>query len=338
MKAVVLQKQGSLALQEVARPIPPAGWALIAVKACAVCATDLELIYGNIVHPDYPLIPGHEWSGVVVETGSPAHHAWIGKRVVGSNDVGCGECAACTSGHIRYCSQFQEIGFLRDGGYGEYLIVPVKNLYALPDDISFVQGALVEPLAVGVGCVEKAGIHLGDTVTVIGMGSIGLNIMAAAKAAGASRIIAAAHSDSRHSFARQAGADFVVTTKTQSLVEAVKAHHPGGSHIVFDATGNQACIQDSFRAARPGGTVVLAGYGGGKPMEMVMDDIHLNNLKVVGAGKNWGHMGACISLLNAGLTTEYMATNLLPLSDYAQALELAKHRPHGFVKAVFQFV
>ncbi|MFV0412620.1 MAG: zinc-binding dehydrogenase [Oscillospiraceae bacterium] len=337
MKAVVLTQRGHLSYLEVPTPKPPLGWALVQVKACAVCATDLELIYSDIVQPDYPLIPGHEWAGVVSAVGSERHSAWVGKRVVGSNDVGCDECEECLSGRTRYCSSFKEIGFLLNGGYAEYMLVPCKNLYELPGGISFIQGALLEPLAVGVGCVEKGGIHLGDTVTVIGMGSIGLNIIAAAKAAGAVKIVAAASSDTRWEYAQKAGADLLVTTTTQNLVAEVRRHHPGGSHVVLDATGNQACIQNAFNATRLGGTVVLAGYGGGKSMALVLDDVHINNLQVMGAGKNWGHVRASLELLESGLTTDYMATDILALPQYQQALEAAEKRPKGFVKSVFVF-
>lgn len=337
MKAVVMAQRGKLVYTDVPLPALKEGWALVEVKASAVCATDLELIYSDIVTPSFPHIPGHEWSGCVVKVASEKDNHWLGKRVVGSNDVACMECDACLSGNIRYCEFFQEIGFMLPGAYAEYLALPAKNLVELPSTLSFLQGALIEPLAVGVGCVTKGGVTLGNTVTVMGMGSIGLNVISAAKATGAHHIIAAASTLGRAGFAQKAGASILVETQKEDLISAVQSYHPKGSDIVIDTTGNADCIRQAVRLARLGGTIVLAGYGGGKSIDFPIDEVHLKNLTVRGAGKNWGYLQKCLAILQDGLSTEAMATHLFPLADYQQALALAKTRPEGFVKSVFVF-
>ena len=123
MKAVVLEKPGTMVLKEMPVPQTPRGFVRVKVKAAAICATDLEVLDGNIA-AKYPLIPGHEWSGIVEELGEGVDGKWLGQRVTGSNDVVCLTCPACRSGEWRYCKSFKEIGFKMDGAYAEYVVVP----------------------------------------------------------------------------------------------------------------------------------------------------------------------------------------------------------------------
>lgn len=335
MKAIVIREPGCVALEEKAIPEPQPGFVRVRVKAAAICATDLEVIDGNIP-ANYPITPGHEWSGIVDAAGSREDESWIGKRVVGSNDVVCLKCDACRSGNWRYCSEFEEIGFRRDGAYAEYVIVPAYGLCELPEQVSFVHGALCEPLGVALGTLEKAGARLGDTLTIIGAGSIGLCILAAAKAMGMREIVVAASTRRRLAIAEQMGAAYTVATAEQDLLEEMKKLRPAGTDVVIDATGIESCIQQSLKLARKGGTVALAGYGRGKVMHIRMDDIHINNLRLIGAGNNWNQHGKAVAMMAGGLVDiEHFATDQIRLEEFAHGLELARKRPEGFLKAVF---
>lgn len=316
-------------------PVPAPGFARIRVQAAAVCATDLEVIDGRIP-ANYPLIPGHEWSGIVDEVGSPEDREWVGRAVIGSNDVVCLKCEACRSGNWRYCKSFEETGFRRNGAYAEYLTVPVYGLCEKPDHVPFELAALNEPLGVALGTLEKAGAAFGNTLVIFGAGSIGLCILAAAKAMGLQKIVVVASSDKRLGIARQMGAYATVATDTQDLASELAALHPGGSDIVIDATGIESCIQASLKLARKGGTVALAGYGRGKIMQIRVDDIHINNLRVIGAGNNWNqHRRAMAMIADGSVDLSPMISARLSLDDYAKAIEMARQRPVGFVKAVF---
>lgn len=335
MKAVVIKEPGSVLLEQVAIPEPQAGFVRVQVKAAAICATDLEVLDGNIP-ANYPLTPGHEWSGVVDAAGSEEDSHWIGKRVIGSNDVVCLKCEACRSGNWRYCKDFEEIGFRRNGAYAEYVIVPAYGLCELPETVSFVHGALCEPLGVALGTMEKAGAKFGDTCLIVGAGSIGLCMLAVAKAMGLKKITVCATTQKRLKIAKEMGAYATIATKETDLIEAMKEIHPGGTDVVIDATGIEECIQQSLKIARKGGTVALAGYGRGKVMNIRMDDIHINNLRVVGAGNNWNQHKKAVELMADGLVDiEHFATDLITIEEYEKGLELARKRPEGFVKAVF---
>jgi len=184
----------------------------------------------------------------------------------------------------------------------------------------------------------KAGVSIGDRVTVVGAGSIGLNICAAAKAAGARHVVVAAKTRKRLEYAASVGADAVIATEECDLAQGAAAYHPGGSDIAIDATGSENCIQACLKLVRPGGTVVLAGYGGYRNMQIVMDEVHIKNLRVIGAGNNWNVIEKSLSLLESGrIKTEQLATYLTNLDDWQAALDKTEKRPECFVKSVFVF-
>ena len=335
MKAIIVEKPGSAVLKEVDMPTPPAGFARIKVKAAAICATDLEILSGAIP-ANYPITPGHEWSGVVDAVGSPEDEAWIGKDVIGSSDVVCLKCEACRSGNWRYCESFEEIGFKRNGAYAEYMLAPVYGLVEKPENVSFANASLCEPLGVALGTLKKAHAKSSQTLLIIGAGSIGLCVLAAAKNMGLKKIVVCARSKNSLDIAEQMGAYATVATKEEDLEEAMRRLHPEGTDLVVDATGAEECIQQSLRILKKGGTLALAGYGKGKMMNIRMDDIHIKNLKVIGAGNNWNMHKTAISLMSDGaVDLSCFVTETIKLEEFEKGLDLAKTKPEGFVKAVF---
>lgn len=335
MKAVVISEPNKISLENKEIPVPPAGFARIKVKAAAICATDLEVLSGNIA-ANYPITPGHEWSGVVDAVGSSEDEGWVGKNVIGSSDVVCLKCDACRSGNWRYCEEFEEIGFRRNGAYAEYMLAPVYGLCEKPDNVPFVNAALCEPLGVALGTLKKARAKAGQTLLIIGAGSIGLCMLAAAKTMGLDKIVVCGRTRDRLGFAEQLGAYATVATKEKDLEEEMKRLHPKGTDLVIDATGAEQCIQQSLRILKKGGTLALAGYGGGKIMNIRIDDIHIKNLKVIGAGNNWNMHQKALDLMASGkVDLSCFLTETIRLEDYEKGLHLAKTRPAGFLKAVF---
>lgn len=336
MKAVVIDEPGKVSLRDVPIPEPEPGFARIRVKACAVCATDLEVIAGNIA-ARYPLIPGHEWSGIVDSVGSEKDSAWIGRAVVGSNDVVCMNCDACRAGEWRYCEHFEEIGFKRDGAYAEYMLAPVYGLCEKSENVPFEIAALCEPLGVAIGTLKKAGARCAQTAVIFGAGSIGLCMLAVGKAMGLRRIVVCASSEKRLGIARKMGAYECVATDEEDLEARLKMIHPDGTDLVIDATGAESCISRALKILKRGGTLALAGYGRGKIMRIRVDDIHLKNLRVIGAGNNWNLHKEAMALMEDGAVdlSEFISA-VMTLDEYKKALDLAKTRPENFVKAVFR--
>lgn len=336
MKAVVIEKPGSVVLKEVPMPEPPKGFVRVKVKAAAICATDLEVLDGNIA-AKYPLIPGHEWSGIVDCVGEDVDEAWVGQAVTGSNDVVCLTCPACRRGEWRYCKSFKEIGFKMDGAYAEYVSVPAYGLCRLPSNVSFAQAALAEPLGVALGTMKKSHAKLGDTCLIMGAGSIGLCTLVVAKAMGLRDIVVCASGRGREALAKKHGADHFIATKEQDLMEEMRKIHPDGTDVIIDATGMEECIQMALKLCKKGGTVVLEGYGRGKTMQIRVDDIHINNLHLIGAGNNWNMHQKAIDLMASGvIDIEDFVSEVISLEEFEKGIDMARKRPEGFVKVEFQ--
>ena len=171
----------------------------------------------------------------------------------------------------------------------------------------------------------------------MGAGSIGLCMLAVAKAMGMRRIVVCATTKKRLGIAEQMGAYATIATTECDLEEEMKKIHPGGTDVVIDATGIESCLQQCLRLARKGGRVLLAGYGRGKMMNIRIDDVHVNNLQVIGAGNNWNmHKKAATLIAEGMIDLKPLVTNIMPLENYAEALEMAEKRPTGFVKVVFK--
>lgn len=337
MKSIVIDAPKQIRLTEKELPQLRKDFARIQVKAAAICATDLEALDGNIA-VNYPLTPGHEWAGVVAQVENPAHAHWVGKRVIGSNDIVCGVCEACRSGNWRYCKEFQEIGFKQPGAYAEYIDVPVYGLVELPEELPFTHAALAEPMGVALGVWEKAQPEFGKTCLIYGAGSIGLCCLCVAKAMGMRNIVVVASSGDRLQIAKELGAEYVIATREQDLFAEMQKIHPDGTDYIIEATGIETCISNSLKLCKKGGTVVLAGYGRGKEMTIRIDDIHINNLRVIGAGNNWNQHKKAIQLMSEkNLNMDLFISEKLPLEAYQKGLDDARNRPAGFVKAVFVF-
>ena len=335
MKCVVIESPGNVRLDTRELPKLKKDFARIRVKAAAICATDLEVLDGNIP-ANYPLIPGHEWAGIVSEVENPAHAHWIGKRVTGSNDVVCGVCEACRSGNWRYCKEFEEIGFKQPGAYAEFIDVPVYGLVKLPDSLPFTHAALAEPMGVALGVWEKAEPKFGKTCMIFGAGSIGLCSLVVAKAMGMRDIVVVATSRDRLEIAKQLGADHVIATREQDVFTQMQTLHPEGTDYIIEATGIEECITASLKLCKKGGTVMLAGYGRGKTMSIRIDDIHVNNLRLIGAGNNWNQHKKAIALMDSqNIPMELFVSQTLTLDDFQKGFDLARKRPAGFVKAIF---
>ena len=338
MKAIVVDAPRAFSLRDVEKPAPRAGWALIRVLTAAFCATDLEVINGSI-SVKFPRTPGHEWCGVVesVNAAGRADESWIGKTVAASNDVCCLTCPACRSGLWRNCPVFGEIGFAYDGAYAEYMAAPVYALRELPPAVSHIQAAMLEPLGVALGTFDKVRAKMGETMLIIGAGSIGLNMLAAAKAAGLRRIAVVERSGGRLGVAKDMGAAHTFASSKCDLQAELKKAYPDGPDIIVECTGSEECLRLALSVAPKSGRIALAGYGRGKDVNIRIDDLHIKNLVVSGAGNNWNVVDRALALVADGvISTERLCTNVFAgLGEFEKVVQMASERPYGFVKAVF---
>jgi 2-desacetyl-2-hydroxyethyl bacteriochlorophyllide A dehydrogenase len=334
MQAVVVEAPDRWSLQEVAVPAPLPGWALVRVEHAGICATDLAILHGQRDYT-YPIIPGHEWAGTVVAVGSDGDAGWLKARVVGENDVGCLTCEYCRTGRWRFCSSYQQIGFGPYGGaYAEYLVAPAYGLRRLSSNVSSERGALLEPTAVALGLLARANLQIGETLTVLGDGPIGLLTLLVATAAGARRIVLSGGQRARLELAQKLGAT-VVDYKTDDVEDVVRSHH-GYSDVVVDTTGAQPAAAQALRMVRPEGRVVLAGSAHGRVSTLLEDALQTRNVTAVGAGHNPGWLGRALACVEDGLLSpESLLSHRYALDEYGTALAQCESWSDGLVKSVF---
>ncbi|MDM9621781.1 zinc-dependent alcohol dehydrogenase family protein [Rhizobium sp. S96] len=261
MKAVRLESTGQLRLRDIEKPSPGASDLLVKVEACGICGTDRHLFLGEFPsHP--PVTLGHEFVGVVEEVGADVSGFRKGMRITGDPNIACGRCAECQRGRINLCTNLQAIGIHRDGGFAEYVIVPVKQAFELPADLPPLHGAFCEPLACCLHGVDLAEIKTGSSVIVLGGGVIGLLVVQLARLAGATSVVLVTRSAEKRQLAEELGATATADPSSGDIIEQLIARNgilPGGADIVIECAGISETIEQAPALARRGGTVVILG-------------------------------------------------------------------------------
>src|SRR5919202_2750316 len=223
MKALVYEGAWQMPLREMERPEPGPEDVIVQVRAAGICGSDVHGFMGATGRRKPPIVMGHEFTGTVTATGEQVTRFRVGDRVVVQPLLTCGVCENCRAGLPNICLNRSGLGMNLNGAYAEAVRVPQQMVYALPDEMSWEQGAMVEPLAVALHAVNLTPFSLMDTVVIIGAGTIGLLTLLAAQRKGAGKIILTDLNAHRLEIARQLGADLVVNVKEQDPVSAVKA-------------------------------------------------------------------------------------------------------------------
>lgn len=259
MKAAVFSAPFNISVKEVADPQPAPGEALIKVKATGICGGDLHFYDGTHPYTNYPRIYGHEFTGVVESLPAETAGLSVGDRVVIEPLLPCGHCYPCRKGKYNCCVNLKVIGVHTDGGFAEYVAVPVKRLHKLPAAMPFEVAVIIEPYSIGAQCVKRAEVAPDETVLVIGAGAIGLTIIDLAKAIGA-RVIAVDTAPFRIDTARKLGADVVIDASRENLNERVLTLTDGeGAGIVIDATGSSKVMENTENLVAAGGIITIVG-------------------------------------------------------------------------------
>jgi (R,R)-butanediol dehydrogenase/meso-butanediol dehydrogenase/diacetyl reductase len=255
MRAVVVAGPRRLALESVPDPTPAPGQAVLRVSACGICGSDLHLYQAGLLPAGS--IMGHEFSGEVVEAAGDLR---VGERVCALPVLSCGRCQRCRSGLGAYCSDQRALGLGQAAGaFAEYTAVAAHEVVRLPESVGDAQGALVEPLAVGLHALGAARLRRGETCLVIGAGPIGLAITLWARHAGAGEVIVSETAPGRRAMAEQLGATRVVDPGQEDLAAVLASRIPEGPDVVFEAVGAPGLIQQCIERVRFRGRIVVAG-------------------------------------------------------------------------------
>lgn len=333
MKAGVLLSVNEMRYTTIPDPKLEAGDMLLKVKAATVCGTDIRIFRGKkTTGIRYPSVMGHEFAGVVEQTGGNTQFS-IGKSVCVCPQFACGHCEYCVRGAENLCRNMMAMGYEVDGAFAEYVRIPafgVKsgNVFAVPEGLSFEEAALAEPLACVMNGQERVGVKMGDTIAILGAGPIGILHIKLARLSGSRKIIVSELNPIRREAALKAGADIAIDPSAEDLFARVKSETDGlGVDIAIVAIGVPALANDALHLVCHRGRVSLfAGFSKGQQAELDVNAIHYNELVVTGSfGLTRLLFGRALSMIASGqLEMKSLLTHRFALSDIKLALDTAE--------------
>ncbi len=324
MKAVVKEKRGlgNVVYTEVPEPQPQKGEIKVEVKAAGVCGTDIHILHDGFRYTP-PVVLGHEFAGVVVAVGEGVVDFKIGDRVTAEAPARlCGTCAYCRVGNYNLCSNRLGLGWGVNGCFAKYTVVEEKLAHKIPNGISFKAGAVIEPLACVIHGMELTEVSADQIVLVAGPGPIGLLMLQAAKAEGATVIMSGTSVDKdRLALAKELGADYTVNVQEQDLAEYVRGLTGGyGADVVLECSGNEHSVNACLEAIKKGGKYTQMGLFG-KRISIDMDKVVVKELKIVGVqSQRWSSWERALNLLAAGkIRLEPVVSGEYPLAEWEKA-------------------
>jgi 2-desacetyl-2-hydroxyethyl bacteriochlorophyllide A dehydrogenase len=333
MKAVVVSAPGNWSvLDDVPAPQPASGEVQVQVKAAGICGSDLHILAGEFPPTPYPIIPGHEFSGVVTAIGDGTADVAIGERVAVDPSLFCGRCRYCRAGRGNLCEAWGAIGDTVNGAFAEYVVAPAQNAHRLPDELSFAAGALVEPLSCVVHGLHRMVMRAGSELLIIGGGTIGLLLLQAARHAGASTVHVVDSDSSRLERAKGFGAERVAT----DALELVR-HRGRGYEYVIEATGVPDASVAALHALDRGGMLLIFGVAP-EDAEIPISPFRVYNDEqtILGTMAVLNSFAPAMSTLAAGaVDVERMVSHTFPLEQFDEAVTTMRAR-HG-LKIQFTF-
>jgi L-iditol 2-dehydrogenase len=341
MKALLLSEYSKLDVTtEMPRPVPGPGELLISIAACGICGSDVHGYDGSSGRRIPPLVMGHEAAGIVAEVGDGVRQFAVGDRVTFDSTVYCGECEYCLSGDANLCDNRQVVGvscgdYRRHGAFAEYVVVPERIVYRLPDELAFAEAAMLEAVSVGLHAVREAGLRGGETALVIGSGMIGLLTLQAARAGGCSRVFVADIDPSRLALASEMGASEVLHASGAALTAEIQRLTGGkGVDVVFEAVGRNETVAGAIDSVRKGGTVVLIGNITPE-VKLPLQKVVSRQIRLQGTAASSGEYPQAIELMRTGaIRVGPLITAVAPLEDGPQWFERLHRGEPNLMKVV----
>lgn len=322
MKAVVIEQPGVVRVDRVPDPEPGPNDVVIQVGACGICGTDIHIIDGEFPPTQYPIVPGHEFGGTVVAIGREVASVKVGDRVGVDPTLNCGACYFCQRGHGNLCERWNAVGVGRHpGGFAEYVAVPERTVYPIPETMSFAAAALIEPVSCVVHGFDLLRPRVGDRYLIYGAGPMGLQNAQLARFYGASAVAIVDINPRRQEIARSFGFDVVGAS-----LDEVRHIAPRGFDIVIEATGKTKVAEQAINAVIRAGKLLL--FGVCPPGEKAAYDafkIYNEELTIIGSMAVLNSYGPAIDIIAAGaIDTEKMVTHTFPIEQFAEAVELVR--------------
>ena len=294
---------------------------LIKVEVCGLCGTDFH-IYKGESYSKPPVIPGHEFVGIVVDKGIETNGINIGDRVAIDPNIYCGECKYCRTGKINYCENLRALGVSMNGGFAEYSIVPLSQVHLLPKDFSFNSAAFSEPLSCCVRGMDQASIKYGENLVILGSGTIGLLMLQLAKISGAGKIIVIEPVVEKRSIALQLGADYALDSNSPELLNQVADLTSGGADVVIECVGKSSAADLAVKITKKGGRVVVFGLSEKSDyLNLNLQELFLKELTIKGSFLNPFTFSRAVDLLiNNKISVEKLNPVVTKLNDLEKIL------------------
>jgi L-iditol 2-dehydrogenase len=342
MNALVLEKYKKFAYRNMPTPKPGPEEVLIAVRACGICGSDVHGMDGSTGRRRPPIIMGHEAAGVIAKLGLGVAGWAVGDRVTFDSTIYCGQCEFCRRGEINLCDQRRVLGvscgeYRRHGAFAEFVAVPRRVLYRLPDGLPFEHAALAEPFAIALHAVRRAPPALNDSAVVVGAGMIGLALVQVLSRAGCGRLVAVDVADGRLALAKKFGATDCVNSADENAAERILRLTGGrGADAAFEAVGLTATVDLALRCLRKGGALTLVGNvspGIEFPLQLAVT----RELTIYGSCASRGEYPAVLDMLARGaLQPAPLLSALAPLAEGAAWFQRLYAKEPGLLKVVLR--
>ena len=327
MKALVLEEAECFQYKDVPDPVPGPGDLLVEIKACGICGSDVHGMDGSTGRRRPPLIMGHEAAGVIVQTGKGVEGWNVGDRVTFDSTRFCGQCSFCQKGRVNLCENRRVFGvsceqYRQDGAFAERLIVPSQLLYKLPDEVTFEQGALVEPLSVAYHAVNRLPLQGGESALVVGTGIIGLLAIQVLKAAGCDPVFAIDLDPRRMKVAVQVGA---VPWTDSAHVD-----------VSLEAVGKEEAVVQALRSLKKGGHLALVGNLE-RSVALPLQSTVTRELTLYGCCASSGEYPACLETIAKGtVSTDPIISAVVPLAEGALWFQRLRDGKEPLLKVILR--
>ncbi len=339
MKALLLSSYRNLELADLPVPAPAPDEVLIRVAACGICGSDVHGYDGSSGRRIPPIVMGHEAAGTIAAVGSAVKTFAVGNRVTFDSTVYCGECPNCRRGNINLCDRRQVLGvscgdYRRAGAFAEFVAVPARILYRLPDNFPFAEAAMLEAVAVAIHGVNLAQLSPDATALVVGAGTIGILTLQALRAAGCSRVFVTDVDAPRLELARKLGATEILISDDSLLPKILALTNNEGVDVALECVGRNETVTASIDAVRKGGTVVLVGNIAPN-VNLPLQKVVTRQIRLQGSCASAGEYPQAIEWMASGkIQVKPLITAVAPLEDGPRWFERLHSREPNLLKVV----
>jgi 2-desacetyl-2-hydroxyethyl bacteriochlorophyllide A dehydrogenase len=321
MKAVIFNAPGKIRIGEIDTPQLKPEEALIAIKASGLCGTDLHIYDGDFI-ASYPVVPGHEFAGEVVDVGTDVIDVHAGDKVAIDPSIYCNRCKFCRENKQNFCENYRGYGIHYNGGFAEYAAIHRRNLYPI-EGLSYLEGAMVEPVACGIHGMKQIDLQLGEHVLIFGCGPIGLILMQLCQMGGAATVTMVDIQEDKLELAEKLRATNILLADND-LKQRLSRLHPDGFHVVIDATGNPRVVERMFDYVRDKGRILFFGVcPADAKISISPYDVYKRELKICGTFALLHTARQAVDVIKSKkVDVQSLVSHQFPLEDFEKAFAL----------------